>query len=132
MQESLFELKLTVRDYELDLQGIVNNSVYLNYLEHARHTFLLSRQIDFAALHAKHIDLVVSRVEIDYKASLKSQDDFVVKIRTAKRGNLRIIFHQWIERIPDGKLIIDATITGVCLQNGRPIKPEDATGITWE
>lgn len=126
-----FEIELKVRDYELDLQGIVNNSVYQNYLEHARHEFLISKNIDFAALHSQNIDLVVSRIEIDYKAPLKSQDKFVVKINTYKEGNLRIIFNQWIERIPDNKIIIQAKITGVCLKNGRPVKPEDATGSEW-
>ncbi|HPF94909.1 MAG TPA: acyl-CoA thioesterase, partial [Tenuifilaceae bacterium] len=71
-------LELTVRDYECDLQGIVNNAVYLNYLEHARHTFLLKMGIDFAKLHTEGVDLVVSRIEIDYKQSLSSGDEFVV------------------------------------------------------
>ncbi|MCL2328065.1 MAG: acyl-CoA thioesterase [Bacteroidetes bacterium] len=119
-----FEIELKVRDYELDLQGIVNNSVYQNYLEHARHEFLLSQNIDFAALHAEGIDLIVSRVEIDYKASLKSQDNFVVKLAMRKEGNVRIVFYQWIERLPDHKCMIEAKITGVCLKNGRPARPE--------
>ena len=46
-----FELEFEVRDYECDLQGMVNNAVYLNYLEHTRHQYLRSRDIDFAALH---------------------------------------------------------------------------------
>lgn len=131
MNSAVFELEFKVRDYELDLQGIVNNSVYQNYLEHARHEFLLTKNIDFAALHEQQIDLVVSRIEIDYKAPLKSQDSFVVKLSAGKEGNVRIIFHQWIERVPDGKLMIDAKITGVCLKNGRPVRPEEATGIEW-
>jgi acyl-CoA thioester hydrolase len=131
MEQPIFELEFKVRDYELDLQGIVNNSVYQNYLEHARHEYLISKNIDFAALHQQNIDLVVSRIEIDYKAPLKSQDKFVVKLQAAKEGNVRIVFHQWIERLPDGKTMIDAKITGVCLKNGRPIRPEDATGMLW-
>ena len=43
-----YELNFTVRDYECDLQGIVNNAVYLNYFEHTRHTFLIGKNIDFA------------------------------------------------------------------------------------
>lgn len=121
-----FESHFTVRDYELDLQGIVNNSVYQNYLEHARHEYLLSLGIDFAALHNEGIDLIVSRVEIDYKASLKSRDAFVAKVAMRKEGNVRIVYHQWIERLPDHKCMIEAKITGVCLKNGRPARPEIA------
>lgn len=122
--EADYELEFKVRDYELDLQGIVNNSVYQNYLEHARHEFLLTQNIDFAALHNEGIDLIVSRAEIDYKASLKSQDRFVVKLAMRKEGNVRIVCRQWIERLPDHQRMIEAKITCVCLQNGRPAYPE--------
>ena len=30
----IYELKMKVRDYECDLQGIVNNANYQHYLEH--------------------------------------------------------------------------------------------------
>ena len=44
-------VEFTVRDYECDIQGVVNNTNYLHYLEHARHEFLISRGIDFIQLH---------------------------------------------------------------------------------
>ena len=124
-----YELELTVRDYECDLQGIVNNAVYLNYLEHARHTFLLERKIDFAKLHTEGVDLVVSRVEIDYKLSLTSGDKFVIQTSLRREGFLRVIFDQEILRIPDRKTVVKAKVIGVGLRNGRPIKVTDIEGF---
>ena len=37
MEKYIYELKMKVRDYECDLQGIVNNANYQHYLEHTRH-----------------------------------------------------------------------------------------------
>lgn len=47
----IYELPMKVRDYECDLQGIVNNANYQHYLEHTRHEFLLSAGVSFAGLH---------------------------------------------------------------------------------
>jgi len=121
----IYSLEFTVRDYEVDLQGIVNNAHYQHYLEHARHQFLLSRNVDFARLHREEKDLIVSRVEIDYKFPLRSNDRFVVKLRVQKEGYLRLVFEQAIFRLPDEKLVVKARVTGVCLFRGKPVKPED-------
>jgi acyl-CoA thioester hydrolase len=128
-QEFLYELEFTVRDYELDLQGIVNNSVYQQYLEHARHEFLFSRNIDFAKLHDEGKDLVVIRAEIDYKSPLKSRDRFKVTLNTYQEGNLKVVFEQHIYRLPDLKSVVKAKIIGVCLFKGRPSKPEDMMDV---
>ena len=34
MEKYVYELEMSVRDYELDSEGIVNNANYLHYLEH--------------------------------------------------------------------------------------------------
>ena len=52
----IYELEMKVRDYECDLQGIVNNANYQHYLEHTRHEFLTSVGVSFAALHEQGVD----------------------------------------------------------------------------
>jgi acyl-CoA thioester hydrolase len=123
------QIELTVRDYECDLQGIVNNAVYLNYLEHARHTYLLDRNIDFAQLHIEGVDLVVHRIEIDYKQSLTSGDRFQITSSMRKEGHLRVIFDQEIVRLPDMKPVVKAKVTGVGVRNGRPMRVSDIVGF---
>jgi acyl-CoA thioester hydrolase len=125
----IHQIELSVRDYECDLQGIVNNAVYLHYLEHARHTLLLERNIDFAKLHNEGIDLIVSRIEIDYKLSLTSGERFVIRSSMHREGYLRVIFNQEIRRIPDEKLVVKAKVIGVGLRNGRPIRVTDIEGF---
>lgn len=119
------EIAFKVRDYECDLQGVVNNSVYQNYLEHARHEFLQSRGINFAEVTATGINLVVTRAELDYKDSLSSNDHFVVRSLVRQVSRVRFEFRQDLFRIPDEKLMLAAIITGTSLnQHGRPFLPE--------
>jgi len=124
MQEFDFEIELQVRDYECDIQGIVNNAVYQNYLEHCRHKFLNHVGLDFAQLHNDGIDAVVIRAEIDYKFPLRPGDDFIVCLKMGKQGRLRIIFDQQIIRKADDKLMVNARITAVLTKNNRPVSPE--------
>jgi len=113
-----YQLEMKVRDYECDLQGIVNNSVYQNYLEHARHEFLLKIGIDFADLYNRGIMAVVARVDLSYKNSLKSGDRFVVRLRAEQKG-IKYLFYQDIYRLPDEKLCLKGIITSTSLINGR-------------
>lgn len=117
------DLAFSVRDYELDLQGIVNNAVYQNYIEHARHEFLKAHGLDFNQLHLDGYDAVVVRSEIDYKRSLKSGDNFIVKTSVVREGRLKIIFNQQIIRTDDQTIILNAKIHAACIYKNRPIEP---------
>lgn len=121
-----FCLEFKVRDYECDLQGIVNNGVYFNYLEHARHEFLLEQGIDFAELTAKKIYLVVVRSEMDYKQSLTSGDHFEVRVSVERVSKVKFGFRQEVIRLSDGKVALQALVIGTALnERGRPfILPE--------
>jgi len=124
MKKFDFEIELQVRDYECDIQGIVNNAVYQNYLEHCRHQFLSQVGLDFVQLHKDGIDAVVIRAEIDYKFALHPGDFFIVGLKMAKQGKLRIIFDQQIIRKSDQKLMVNARITGILTKNNRPVSSD--------
>jgi acyl-CoA thioester hydrolase len=117
----MFKLEMAVRDYECDLQGVVNNAVYQNYLEHARHEFLLANQVDFAGLAAQGIDLMVIRAEVDYKASLRPHDRFYVTVEMVPQGRVKVVFVQNIYK-EDGTLMVAAKTYGATVQNGRPVR----------
>ncbi|MES2624150.1 MAG: acyl-CoA thioesterase [Pseudomonadota bacterium] len=126
-------LQMAVRDYECDLQGVVNNAVYQNYLEHARHEFLKANKLDFAALAKAGINLVVVRAELDYKSSLTSGDEFIVTTRLERTSRLKLAFHQTITRTNDQRSIINAVITGTGVnKQGRPFLPDELLPLLSE
>ena len=70
----IFETVMEVRDYECDIEGIVNNANYLHYTEHTRHLFLKKCGLSFAEMHLKGEDAVVARMNLQYKTPLRCQD----------------------------------------------------------
>lgn len=118
MKPYLHTITLKVRDYECDLQGIVNNANYQHYIEHARHEFLHTHDVSFADLHRRGIDAVVARINMQFKQPLTSGDEFIVATNLKKEG-LKYIFLQDIYRATDERLIFRAEVTTVTLINGR-------------
>lgn len=121
-----FRITGKVRDYELDMQGIVNNGVYFNYLEHARHEFLLANNVDFAELAKAKVNLVVVRSELDYKASLTSGDEYTVDVELVRLSKIKFGFQQQVIRLSDNKVCVQGLVIGTALnERGRPfITPE--------
>ncbi|MCI6308445.1 MAG: acyl-CoA thioesterase [Prevotella sp.] len=123
-QKYIFETEMEVRDYECDIQGIVNNANYLHYTEHTRHLFLLSLGVSFAQLHEKGVDAVVARMNLQYKVPLRCDDRFVSRLGLRKEG-LRYVFNQEIYRKSDNVLCFKCTAELVVLINGRLGNSED-------
>jgi acyl-CoA thioester hydrolase len=128
-----FKLTFEVRDYECDIQGIVNNAIYQHYLEHTRHVFLKQQGIDFVALSKQSINLVVTRVEIDYLWPLRSYDQFFVGLNLERVSRLRFGFHQDIFRLPDNKPILKAKVVGTAINEaGKPCLLRGLKGLFEE
>ena len=109
---------MKVRDYECDLQGIVNNANYQHFMEHSRHELLDSLGVSFGKLHEDGIDAMVAKITIEYKTPLRSGDKFVVGINLERKGP-KIIFYQDIYRLSDGELCTKGIVETICVENGR-------------
>lgn len=117
-EKYIYSLEFAVRDYELDSEGIVNNANYLHYLEHTRHQFCQSAGISFKDMQERGIFPVLSKAEIEYKTSLRSGDVIVSKLWIERKG-VRFIFHQDIFNKLTNAIAVHATITCVCMENGK-------------
>ena len=113
-----FTHEMKVRDYECDLQGIVNNANYQHFMEHSRHELLDSLGVNFGKFHEDGIDAMVAKITIEYKISLRSGDKFIVGINLERKGP-KIIFYQDIYRLSDGKLCTKGMVETICVENGR-------------
>lgn len=115
-----------VRVNETDFQGIVNNANYFIYMTHARNKHLDSVGVNIAKIHEDGFDLVLIRAEVDFKSSLRCGDEFIVTSILKPNGRIRIDFEQEVLRKSDGKLVVHAINTGVCISiaTRRPIMPD--------
>ena len=118
MANYIYAIEMEVRDYECDLQGIVNNANYQHYTEHTRHEFLRSHGVSFAELHARGIDAVVARMQLQFKTPLRSTDRFVSRLALRKEG-IKYVFQQDIFRLPDERPVLKSTVEAVCLVDGK-------------
>ena len=107
MSNYAFEYEMEVRDYELDFQGVVNNSNYQHYLEHARHQFLKTRGGSMSALHDAGVDPMVSKISIEYKRPLRGGDSFVVGVNMLREG-AKLVFVQDIHNLANDRLVVKA------------------------
>ncbi len=118
MKEYRFTTRLRVRDYECDIQGIVNNANYLHYAEHTRHLFLKGLGLSFSNMHRRGVDLVVARVNAQFKAPLRCDDEFLSCLDLRKDGP-KYVFLQDIYRARDMRLCFRAESASVCVIGGR-------------
>ena len=123
MKDYLFKLTIKVRDYECDLQGVVNNSNYQHYMEHTRHEFLESFGENFGAMHEKGVDAFVSRVDIQFKTSLRSGDSCISCLNMKKEGP-KLVFYQDIYRASDLVLAAKGKVEIVVVEGGKLTRGE--------
>ena len=109
----------TVRFRDLDSLGHVNNAVFLTYLEEARIAYL-------APLGAHETNMILARVEIDFRAPLRMGDELEIGVRPTRVGTKS--FDLEYEVRAGGKVAAEAKTVLVSYDyaSGQPVEVPDS------
>ena len=119
------EHRLSVRSYECDVNGHVNNATYLNYLEVARTAFLCETGIGYRELRERGFGLVVVRVCIEFRGEARMEDELVVVTEPVAKRFTGGTFRQTVYRDEAGRrtLLAEAEVAWACVNAAkRPVR----------
>jgi len=89
----MFEYQLTVRGYELDSYGHVNNAVYLNYFEQAR--WDIFRRLELMDYFGQNnLMLFVTEMQVRYSREAKLFDDLLIRTKITKEAPYLVFNHR--------------------------------------
>ncbi|WP_437025073.1 acyl-CoA thioesterase [Streptomyces sp. enrichment culture] len=105
-----FSVRVTVRGYETDTQGHLNQAVYLNYAEHARWSLLQAAGITQSGLISQGVGPVALETTIRYRRELLAGDEVDVSCVFGWSGGRTFTIEQTLTKA-DGT--VAAELTGV-------------------
>ena len=104
---------------DTDMAGIVYYANYLRYIERARSAWVREIGVDQNAMRAAGIVFVVSRVEADYIAPARFEDELMVETSIDKLTRVRMVFRQRVLR--GQQVLFDSLVTAVCMDMGGKV-----------
>ena len=113
--------------HDTDAGGIVYYGQYLCYLEEARTEFLEKRGLSVELFKGRGFVFVVRQCNVSYRSPARYDDIILCDAKLKKLGASQMIFDQTVNDKKDGRLIIEAEVSLVCLNmdfKPTPI-PED-------
>ena len=118
----MHEFALRVYYEDTDLAGIVYYANYFRFIERARTEWVRGQGIDQTRLKEDEgLVFAVRRVEADYLAPARFDDDLVVRTTVEQMSGARIVLHQEVMR--DTDLLFSAQVTLVALtSDGQPTR----------
>lgn len=125
--EKSFNYTFSVRGYELDSFGHVNNAVYINYLEQARWEILNELNL-LKFFQETGSFLVVTQTKIRYINELKLFDKAYVETKIYREGFF-VTFKQNIFLAADNKKIAKSTVQCLFVDINRT--PQDIPDVIY-
>lgn len=118
---------IQVRGYHVDYFGHVNHARYVEFLEEARWAFFDQHRPVLDRLHARGISHAVVRLEMNYRLAVTVGESLRIKTFIRKVGRSSVLVAQEIFRLSDNRLVADAEITNVFLdqKTGKPVSIGD-------
>ncbi|WP_281983641.1 tol-pal system-associated acyl-CoA thioesterase [Thalassorhabdomicrobium marinisediminis] len=107
---------------DTDLAGIVYYANYLKFIERARSEWVRGLGVDQAAMKRDEgVVFAVRRVEADYHAPARYDDELVVETEVETVTGARLVLQQTVRR--DGELLFSAQVTIVAIgESGAPAR----------
>jgi len=98
---------------DTDLAGIVYYANYLKFIERARSEWVREMGVDQVAMREDGLVFAVRRVEADYLAPAKFDDELVVETTMEPGSGVRMVVKQEVTR--DGAVLFSAIVTIICM-----------------
>lgn len=112
-----------VRGYHIDINGHVNNAVYLNYLEDARDDFLESLGLSLPDLQAQGILVVLAEVRIKYHRPALYGDRIEVWGWLCELRRVKSTWKMDIRQADSGHVLAEAWVRSAFLNELQQIIP---------
>ncbi|KAF5759792.1 putative Thioesterase domain, HotDog domain superfamily [Helianthus annuus] len=117
------EVEFSVRDYELDKYGVVNNAIFANYCQHACCQLMEKIGINIDTIAQTGNAVALSELLLKYIAPLKIGDKLMVRVRVSDTSAARVYFKHFIVKIPNEEPGLEACATVVWLDKSyRPVR----------
>ncbi len=112
-----YKFAITVRGYEIDSFGHVNNAVYLNYFEQARWEILRSRDL-LEYFEANELILVVTEANIRYSKEARVFNELVV-VTDMHNAPPYLVFNHVIHNAATGEIITRCNVKTLLVDRDR-------------
>ncbi len=108
---------MEVRIYyeDTDAGGVVYYANYLRYFERGRTEYLRERGVSVSELMERGAIFPVVRLEADYRAPARYDDLLRIETEVLEVGKTAFTVGQQAVRAVDGKVLVDAKVTLVCV-----------------
>lgn len=98
---------------DTDLAGIVYYANYLKFIERARSEWVRELGLDQVQMKSEGVVFAVRRVEADYLAPARYDDELVVETTMEPGSGVRLVVKQDVKR--RGETLFSAIVTIICM-----------------